>query len=84
MGRLAKIAASLLAEEDLKARLWDISCIARKRFWFAVAPTRYAVRRNRSDSTEWFRSKVAASTCMLTTARTRYFVSGSGPQSLVT
>ena len=38
IGRLAKTANSLFAIGDLKARLWEISWIARKRFWFAVAP----------------------------------------------
>ena len=38
MGRLAKTAKSRFARGDLKARLWEISWMARKRFWFAVAP----------------------------------------------
>lgn len=44
------MARSLFASGDLKARLWDISWMARKRFWFAVAPIRYAVRKNGHDS----------------------------------
>ena len=43
MGKLAMMAKSLFASADLKARLWDISWMARKRFWFAVAPIIYAV-----------------------------------------
>ncbi len=39
MGRFAITAKSLFAIGDLKARLWDISWMARKRFWLAVAPT---------------------------------------------
>ena len=38
MGRLAKTAKSRFARGDLKARLWEISWMARNRFWFAVAP----------------------------------------------
>ncbi len=38
MGRLAKTANSRFANAALKARLWDISWMARNRFWFAVAP----------------------------------------------
>ncbi len=38
MGRLAKTANSRFANGALKARLWDISWMARNRFWFAVAP----------------------------------------------
>ena len=40
IGKLAKIASSLFAIGERKARLWEISWIARKRFWFAVAPIR--------------------------------------------
>lgn len=39
MGRFAKTAKSRLARGALNARLWEISCMARNRFWFAVAPT---------------------------------------------
>jgi hypothetical protein len=38
IGRLANTAKILLASGDLKAKLWEISWMARKRFWFAVAP----------------------------------------------
>lgn len=38
MGRLAKIAIKRLARRLLKARLCEISWMARKRFWLAVAP----------------------------------------------
>ena len=38
MGKLAKIASIRFANGDLKAKLCEISWIARKRFWFAVAP----------------------------------------------
>lgn len=38
MGRFAKIAKRRLACGERKARLWEISWMARKRFWFAVAP----------------------------------------------
>lgn len=39
MGRFAKMAKSLLASGERKARLCEISWMARKRFWLAVAPT---------------------------------------------
>lgn len=38
MGRFAKIATSRFASGDRKARLCEISWMARNRFWFAVAP----------------------------------------------
>lgn len=38
MGKLATMANSLLAIALLKARLCEISWMARNRFWFAVAP----------------------------------------------
>jgi hypothetical protein len=38
MGKLAKIASMRFAKGDLKAKLCEISWMARKRFWFAVAP----------------------------------------------
>jgi hypothetical protein len=38
MGRLAKMAKRRLAMGDRKARLWEISWMARNRFWFEVAP----------------------------------------------
>ena len=84
MGRLAKTAKSRLARGALKARLWEISWMARKRFWFAVAPMMYAVRRNRRERTGASRKSAAQVNCNATTASTKYFVNGSGPQSLVT
>ena len=51
MGRFATMAKNLFASADLKARLCEISWMARKRFWFAVAPMMYAVRKNGHDST---------------------------------
>ena len=38
IGRFAKMANSRLAMGDLKARLCEISWMARNKFWFAVAP----------------------------------------------
>lgn len=38
MGRLANIANSRFAIGLLNARLWEISWMAKKRFWLAVAP----------------------------------------------
>lgn len=38
IGKLAKIANALFKFAFLKAKLWEISWMARKRFWFAVAP----------------------------------------------
>jgi hypothetical protein len=38
MGRLAKMANRRFAMGDRKARLCEISWMARNRFWFAVAP----------------------------------------------
>lgn len=38
MGRFANMARNRFAVGDRKARLWEISWIARKRFWLAVAP----------------------------------------------
>ena len=38
IGRFAKMASMRLAIGDRNARLWEISWIARKRFWFDVAP----------------------------------------------
>lgn len=84
MGRLAKIAMARLALADLKARLCDISWMARKRFWFAVAPIMYAVRKNCHEKKGVFRRRYAQRTCRETTARTTYLVNGSGPQSLRT
>lgn len=73
-----------LARGDRKARLWEISWMERKRFWFAVAPTTYALRRNCHDQHEVFRRRYAMATWSRTTPRTRYLVKGSGPHSLVT
>ena len=58
--------------------------MARKRFWFAVAPTMYAVRRNRRERIGASFKSAAHVNCNATTASTKYFVKGSGPQSLVT
>lgn len=84
IGRFAKTAKSRFACGDRKAKLCDISWIARKRFWLAVAPTTYAVRKKGHDSTGVLRRRYAQVTCIDTTSRTTYLVSGSGPQSLVT
>ena len=84
IGRLAKIAMALLALGDLKARLWDISWMERNRFWFAVAPIMYAVRRNFHDRNGVLRRRYALRTWMETTRRTTYLVRLSGPQSLRT
>jgi hypothetical protein len=54
MGKLANMAKNRLAKADRNARLWEISWIARNRFWFAVAPTTYAVSRNCHENTELF------------------------------
>ena len=69
---------------DLKARLCEISWIARKRFWLHVAPMRYAVPRKRHERKGVLRRRYALVSCSVTTPRTTYFVRGSGPQSLVT
>lgn len=84
MGRLAKIASNLFPMGDLNARLCEISWIARKRFWFAVAPTTYAVARKGQESTEVLRRRYAQVIWRATTPKTTYFVSGSIPHSLVT
>ena len=47
---------------DLYARLCEISWIERKRFWFAVAPIRYAVRKNLHDNGVVLRRRVAVVT----------------------
>ena len=59
IGRLAKTAKTRFANGNLNARLWDISWMARKRFWFAVAPIMYAVRKKGHEKTGVFRSKHA-------------------------
>lgn len=38
IGKLAIIAKSLLAVGERKARLWEISWMARNKFWLQVAP----------------------------------------------
>lgn len=84
IGRLAKTANNLLARGDLKARLWEISWMARKRFWFAVAPIMYAVRRNGIDTIDVSRKAEAQNNCSATTRITQYLVKGSGPHRLMT
>lgn len=84
MGRLANTAKILFASGLLKARLCEISWIARKRFWFAVAPITYAVRNVGHDRNGWSRRRYAQRTCRETTNATTYLVRGSGPQSFVT
>jgi hypothetical protein len=59
MGRFAKIANSRFASGERKARLWEISWMARKRFWLAVAPMKYAVARNRQSRIEVLRRRYA-------------------------
>lgn len=49
IGRFAKMATRRLWSGFLKARLCEISWIARNRLWFAVAPIMYAVRKNGSE-----------------------------------
>lgn len=49
IGRFATIARALFAFALLNARLWEISWIAKNKFWFAVAPTIYAVKKNFHD-----------------------------------
>jgi hypothetical protein len=84
MGRFAKTARARFAFPDLKARLWLISWIARNKFWFAVAPIMYAVRKNFHDRKGASLRRYAQRTWIETTRRTMYFVRGSGPQSFVT
>ena len=84
IGKLAKIASMRLANGDLKAKLCEISWIARKRFWFAVAPMTYAVKNVCHDRNGVLRRAYAQKNCRLTTATTRGKVKGSGPQSLRT
>jgi hypothetical protein len=57
IGRLANMANRRFANGDLKARLCDISWMARKRFWFAVAPMTYAVNRKGHESIDVLRSR---------------------------
>lgn len=84
IGRFAKTAKTLFANGDRKARLCEISWMARKRFWLAVAPMTYAVRKKGHDTTGVLRRAYAHRTWMDTTSRTTYLVRGSGPQSFVT
>jgi hypothetical protein len=84
IGRLAKMASSRLANGERKARLWDISWIARKRFWFAVAPKTYAVAQNFHDQNGVSRRAYASAIWSETTSRTVYLVINSGPHSFVT
>lgn len=58
--------------------------MARKRFWLAVAPITYAVTIKAKEKMGVFRRHIAQNSCSAITARTQYFVHGSGPQSLVT
>jgi hypothetical protein len=58
--------------------------MARNRFWLAVAPTRYAVRKKRRERKGVDRREMARANCSETTAKVKYFVNGSCPQSLVT
>lgn len=84
IGRLANMASRRFANAERKARLWEISWMARKRFWLAVAPIAYAVRRNFHENTGVSRSRYAHAIWRETTARTTYLVRGSGPHNLVT
>jgi len=56
----------------------------RKRFWFAVAPTIYVVKRNCNEKMGVFRRRYAVVTWIDTTSSTTHFVKGSWPQSFVT
>lgn len=78
------MANSRLANGDRKARLCDISWMARKRFWLAVAPTTYASAQNFQDQKGVSRKMKAQVICRATTKATTYLVNGSGPQSFVT
>lgn len=78
------MASRRLAKGDLKAKLWDISWIARKRFWFAVAPMTYAMAMKVSEKMGVCRRHIAHASCKSTTASAVYLVNGSGPQSFKT
>lgn len=78
------MANNRLANGALKARLWEISWIARKRFWFAVAPMMYAVRKKGRENIGVFRRAIAQHNWTAMTAITQYLVHGSGPQSFIT
>jgi hypothetical protein len=84
IGRFANTARALFMAGFLNAKLCEISWIARNKFWFAVAPTTYAVRKNFHDRNGVFCRRYAQSNWIDTTSVTVYFVRGSGPQSLVT
>lgn len=84
IGRFANTAKTLFASGFLKARLCEISWMARNRFWFAVAPMTYAVRKKGHERKGVSRRRYAHSTWSATTPVTTYLVRGSGPQSLVT
>ena len=84
IGRLAKIAISLLGVIPLNARLWVISWIARKRLWLAVPPIAYAQKMKVKESGGVCRRKMAREICRRTTSDTTYLVSGSCPINLVT
>jgi hypothetical protein len=58
--------------------------MARNRFWFAVAPIIYAVRKKVHEKKGVSLRRYAHSTWRDTTPVTTYLVRGSGPQSLVT
>lgn len=83
IGKLAKMASMRLANGLLKAKLCEISWMARKQFWFAVAPMMYAVKKNGQLKKLVSRRRYAQRIWRPTTPAQMYFVSGSGPQSLV-
>jgi hypothetical protein len=58
--------------------------MAKKRFWFAVAPNTYATAQNFQEKNGVSRRRWASMTWRDTTPKTTYFVRGSGPQSFVT
>ena len=58
--------------------------MARKRFWFAVAPTMYAVTKKVHEKKGIELMRYAQKSCMATTMRTVYLVRDSGPHSLIT
>ena len=84
MGRLAKIARSLLGVIPLNARLCVISWMARKRLWFAVPPIAYAQKMKVNESGDVRRRRMARDICRKTTVNTIYLVQGSCPINLVT
>ena len=84
IGRFANMAINLFASGLRNARLCDISWMARNRFWLAVAPIMYAVRKNFQLRNGVSRRRYAQRVWRETTKRMMYFVRGSGPQSFVT